>query len=121
MSNAVYLFNLLSLAVSAAAAGYAWGSSKRANLALAMTRKAVGTATEAHDAATLLAMDIDAADKRADEIYATLERHEKTFARSRRSRTVRPVENEVSFSADAFGPKAEAVSGVNDFGNGDKE
>lgn len=110
MSNAIWLFNLFSLALAGFAAGSAWSSGRRSKLAEGMSRKAVDSLEATRDAVAALATDIDAADKRADGIYATLDKHEKTFAKSRRSRAPKTI-----VEKETTAPKTGDVPSVNNY------
>lgn len=72
-------------------AGYAAGT---AYACRKYVMNATRTANGARTAAAQLASDIDDMDRRFDGIYAELERHEKTFAKSRRSRSEQPMEKD---------------------------
>lgn len=94
----VMALGLGAIGISGYAAGTAYACRK-------YVMNATKTANGARAATAQLADDIDDMDRRFDGIYAELERHEKTFAKSRRSRSERSAEKD---------PKPINGTGVND-------
>ena len=87
-----WIFALVFSAIGGFGGGYAAWKIKRNVAALdIMVRKAAGDAGAARAANSSLAGDIDDINKRFDGVYAELEKHEKTFAKSRKSRKIEKV------------------------------
>lgn len=107
------IFSLASLGLSACAVGYAWvinghatKTADKAALACADARIAACDAALARTVNKQLATDIDSVDERFDAVYAELENHSKTFAKSRKGRVAKKATSE---------PKPASSNGVNNY------
>ena len=99
----IWIFNIITFGLVGLVAGYAYSASERA----ANAQLSVATAI---DAIKNLSTDIDSVDERFDRVYSELERHEKTFARSRRSRSPKAVSEKATTA-----PKTDYTPSVNNY------
>ena len=104
------IFSLASLGFSACAVGYAWSNARAAKAAAARTTAAINNANSAHQLAVSARAATgsleDTIEERFDAVYAELENHSKTFAKSRKGRVAKKATSE---------PKPASSNGVNNY------